>query len=374
MPGLVEKPVRIAYYVPCLEVGGVEKNVHDLALGLPRDLFTPIVFWSCYYGPLGDALQDAGVPVQHIPLNEPRRVGEAAAMLKDWQPRIFHSFSYREDASDVQTARTAGIATILTNRPDLRFWDKAKTVRDWERERNAATHRITACSDAIARVVQCVEGVDEAKIRVIHNGVKMPEEQDATPTIREQLGIGAESPLIGYVANYRLEKGHGTLLRAFKAVWAKYPQAHLLCCGGGDSVLKAELGTLAAELGLIGHVHLLGLQMNVHRIYRGLSLYVHASDTEGFSNSLLEAMSHALPVVATSVGGNLEAVEQGKGGCLVPSGNAEQMADAITSLLGDPRAAAAMGHAAKERVAERFTFKRMLKGYIDLYRSEIVPA
>jgi glycosyltransferase involved in cell wall biosynthesis len=124
-------------------------------------------------------------------------------------------------------------------------------------------------------------------------------------------------------------------------------------------------------LALRGRAHLLDLQMDVHRIYRGIDLYVHASDTEGFSNALLEAMSHGKPVVATGVGGNVEAVQDGESGRLTPVRDSRRMAESILMLLRDPQLAARIGSAARRRIGERFTFDRMLRGYIDLYHEEM---
>jgi len=137
MPGLKRARTRILYYIPGFEVGGTEKNVHDLALGLPRDRFEPFVVWSCLWGPLGDNLLRAGVPVRRLPFNKLPRLGEAAEGIREIQPDIFHSFSYRKEDRDVRAAKEAGVPTILTSRGDLRFWDPAQTAREREGTRRS---------------------------------------------------------------------------------------------------------------------------------------------------------------------------------------------------------------------------------------------
>ena len=107
------------------------------------------------------------------------------------------------------------------------------------------------------------------------------------------------------------------------------------------------------------------------RIYRGLDLYVHPSDTEGFSNALVEAMAHALPVVATRTGGNPEAITDGETGLLVPPGDPASLAEAVLELLGDPGLAHKLAGAARARVLESFQFQHMLDGYIRLYEEEM---
>ncbi len=362
---------RILYYVPGLEVGGTEKNVHDLAMGLPRDRFEPFVVWSCTWGPLGDSLLRAGIPVRHLPLNDAQRLAEAVTGIREIRPDIFHSFSYRKDDRDVRAASAAGVATILTARGDLRFWDPAQAIKNWEPSRNDRTQKITVCSEAVARVVREVEGVSAEKIRVIYNGATIPDLPTASSSIRAELGIAPGSPLLGYVGNYRPEKGHQTLLRAFRLLLDVLPSASLVCCGGGIPGVKPRLDALATELGLDGNVFLLDLQLDVDRIYRGLDLYVHPSDTEGFSNSLLQGMAHGLPVVATRTGGNPEAVTDSQTGLLVPPGDPVRLSAAMLSVLRDATLAASLGRAAREKVRESFQFHHQLNGYTRLYEEEL---
>ncbi|MFO7462081.1 MAG: glycosyltransferase family 4 protein, partial [Desulfatiglandales bacterium] len=88
---------------------------------------------------------------------------------------------------------------------------------------------------------------------------------------------------------------------------------------------------------------------------------------EGFSNVILESMAAGLPVVATRVGGNPEAVVDGVTGWIVEPRDPEAMAQRITDLLRDPRKAGEWGLKGKERVMELFTVERMVNRHLDLY-------
>ena len=362
---------RILYYVPCLEVGGTEKKVHDLVLGLPRERFDPVVFWSCCWGPLGENLRNSGVRVEHTPLNRATGLSEVVQGIREISPDIFHSFSYRRNDMDVRAATEAGVPTIITSRGDIRFWDRSQRLQEWETFRNQRTHRIAVCSEAIAAKVRSVEEVPDSKIRVIYNGVKTLDPQAASSVLREELAIPLGAPLIGYVGNYRPEKGHQTLLRAFRRVLDVQPSARLVCCGGGNPTVKRRLEAIAAELALDGHVFLLDLQMDVDRIYRAIDLYVNPSDTEGFSNALLESMAHGLAIVATRTGGNPEAIRDGESGLLVPPGDFAELASAMLNLLNDPATGKRLGRTAQDLVLQRFQFHHMLNGYTQLYAEEL---
>ena len=98
---------------------------------------------------------------------------------------------------------------------------------------------------------------------------------------------------------------------------------------------------------------------------------MNPSDTEGFSNALLESMAHGLAIVATSAGGNPEAILHGESGLLVPPGDSAELASAMLNLLGDPVFGARLGQAAQDRVRGQFQFHHMLNGYTQLYEEEL---
>jgi glycosyltransferase involved in cell wall biosynthesis len=304
-------------------------------------------------------------------LNQANELSDVVRAIREVCPDVFHSFSYRRHDRDVRAATEAGVATIITSRGDIRFWDRSQTLQEWETFRNQRTHRITVCSEAIAAKVRNVEGVPDTKIRLIYNGVKSSELHMASSALRDELGIPPSAPLIGYVGNYRPEKGHETLLRAFRSLLDVQPSVRLVCCGGGNSSVKLRLQAIAAELALNGRAFLLDLQMDVDRIYGAIDLYVNPSDTEGFSNALLESMAHGLAIVATRAGGNPEAIRDGESGLLVPPGDSAELASAMLTLVSDPVFGRKLGRAARDRVLRRFQFHHMLNGYTQLYEEEL---
>ena len=113
---------------------------------------------------------------------------------------------------------------------------------------------------------------------------------------------------------------------------------------------------------------LLDARRDMDSFYRGLDLYVHPSRSEGLSNAILEAMSHGLPVVATSAGGNGELIEDGVSGILTAP-QSTGLAEAVLRLAGEPEVRSAMGQGARARVSERFSKSRMVNGYESLYES-----
>jgi glycosyltransferase involved in cell wall biosynthesis len=350
-------------YVRGLQEGGSEKQVERLAYGLGRDRFQIAVGYSDPWGPVGDRLRAAGIPVLQVP---PRDQAKAECVVRAIAPDIFHSLGHH-NAVDIAAAAAAGVPVIVGSRVNLRTWDERLEVRQWECVRNRMTHRIVAVSQAVASLCEAVEGVDRQHIVVIHNGVDIPDPKRPCANIRDELGLGPEIQLIGNVANYRPEKDHETLLRAFRLVIDRRPDTHLICCGLAPPETGLRLAGLVRELGIEQKVSLLESRSDVDTVYRGLDLYVHSSRFEGFSNSVLEAMALALAVVATDTGGTPEAVAQGVTGMLAPRGQPEAFADAVVAMLSDPGRRKQFGQAGRERVERYFSVGTMVEEYARVY-------
>lgn len=356
-------PLNLLLYVLGLQEGGAEKRVERLARGLNGSRFQTVVAYSRPWGVVGDRLRRAGIPVVRFAA---RDEAEAESVLRAIAPDIFHSFTHK-DAVDIAAATAVGTPLVMASRVNMRDWDERLQVRPWELARNRMTHRVTAVSGAVASLCMQVEGVARQKIIVIHNGAEIPSLDHDGTAFRKELGIASHAPIIGYLANYRPEKAHESLLRSFRLVVDRRPDAHLICCGIMASGADSRLGALVGELGLESNVALLPSRSGVSPVYRGLDLYVHSSRHEGFSNSILEAMSHALPVVATNVGGTPEAVLHGVTGLLVPRDDVDALSTAILEMLSNPERATKFGEAGRERVERCFTVDRMVEAYARLY-------
>ena len=154
-------------------------------------------------------------------------------------------------------------------------------------------------------------------------------------------------------------------LRCARQVQEAMPDTAFLLAGEGEQM--ESLRGLAAELGIAGNTHFLGRCENLAQLLSISDVCVLSSKAEGFSNSILEYMAAGRPVVATDVGGAREAVEEGKTGFLVPSGNDQLMAQRIISLLRDSSMAQTMGQNGRRVVEEKFSCDAQLKHTEALY-------
>lgn len=200
-------------------------------------------------------------------------------------------------------------------------------------------------------------GVTSGRLRIVHNGVRLPEGEPA-PLPREPslLAMGSLAP----------KKGFDVLLHAFRLIRQRVPEARLTLAGEGPE--GPRLLALASSLGIADAVAFPGVVSGEAKaaLFARARVFVSSSRREPFANANLEAMAAGRPIVATRVGGNLEMVEEEVGGLLVEPEDPEGLAKALLRLLEDRTRAEAMGRAARRR-AEVFSWDGMLHGYETLY-------
>jgi glycosyltransferase involved in cell wall biosynthesis len=179
------------------------------------------------------------------------------------------------------------------------------------------------------------------------------------------LGVPGDALVVGIVARLSPVKDHATLLEAASLLATRWPQLHLVLFGEGECgpALRAQ----AQRLGIAARVHFAGLQSNEQNLHRLFDISVLSSISEGFSNSIVEAMAAARPVVATNVGGTVNAVRPGETGLLVGPRDPGQLASAIERLLRDKDLRERMGAAAQQHAREEYHAAHVLPLLENLY-------
>jgi glycosyltransferase involved in cell wall biosynthesis len=194
-------------------------------------------------------------------------------------------------------------------------------------------------------------------VETIYNGVDARKFSPglAQDDLRKKFHIESEDIVIGAVGRLSPEKGLEYLISAIREVVNVYPRTKVLLVGDGDEKYRLFLQEKMKDLELSSHIILAGFYEDVPQILRCLDIFTLPSLFEGFNRSLLEAMACALPVVATAVGGNVEIIQDGVNGLLVPPSNPGALAFAITELLKDKEKARKMGLEGKLLVGENFS-------------------
>ena len=223
--------------------------------------------------------------------------------------------------------------------------------------RSRRVSRIVTVAESIRQVV-VGGGIPPHKVSVVYAGVDVDRFDPARTDpgrVRAELGIPAEARLVGHVG-MRDWKGWKELLRAFPAVRADHPTAHLLLVACTSQAQKDGVGELARDLGLAGAVTATMARPDMPEVLAACDVVVDPSWAgTGITGTIREAMALARPVVATSVAGNPELVEDGTCGILVPPRDVPMLAAAISRLLRDGELAARFAAAGQARVRENFS-------------------
>jgi glycosyltransferase involved in cell wall biosynthesis len=296
------------------------------------------------------------------------------------QLRRFAAFLRREKIDLVQAhdfyTNVFGMAGAALARVPARVAAKRETggvrspaQRRVERLSYRLAHAVVVNADAVRRQL-LAEGVPARKLVTVYNGLDAgrvrPPEGFRREAALASFGLPDGRPLVTLVANLRLPvKDHPTFLHAARRVRESFPAAAFVLAGEGEltEAVRAE----AERLGLGPHVFFTGRCERVAALLAVSDVCVLSSAAEGFSNSILEYMAAARPVVATDVGGAREAIVEGETGHLVPAGDDGRMADRIVELLRDPERARVMGERGRRRVAEHFSCAAQLARTEALY-------
>jgi glycosyltransferase involved in cell wall biosynthesis len=232
-----------------------------------------------------------------------------------------------------------------------------------------APDAVFAVSEQVRRHCIEVDRINPARVQTIYNGLSLADwNTPARP---------AKAPgeiLVTTVGNIRRVKGHDVFIKAAASIVPLFPKVSFSIAGDVlDPDYFAELQTLVRDLNLSDHFHFVGGITNLREHLSVADIFVLPSRSEGFSNAIVEAMAAALPVVATNVGGNAEAVKDGVSGFVVPSDDPAALSAAITRLLSDPSLAKAMGEAGKDLVAENFTAEAMMNRITAAFKNLLAP-
>lgn len=372
------RPVKILFVIDKLVPAGTQKNLLEIISRLDRSRFLPslVTFqlgpeadWfvsRCKVKPLLFKVDKA------YDLSGLSAFGALLKLMKRERFDLAQLHFLQAEMLAWPAARLAGGVKVFTTRRDEGFWRSERQLalsRFFARRADA----VLVNSLAVEKAVKEKEQVEQGRIRVIYNGVDtgvFKTDDKARARIRSELGLRDLDFLVGTVSNMRYEvKGYRPLIEAAALLARKYPQVKFLFAGEGP--LRPDYEKLAASLGVREKIIFSGVRQDIPELLNAFDLVCQPSLSEGFSNTLLEAMASAKAVVATAVGGNPEAVEDGVTGFLIPPKDAQPIAEKIALLAGDKSLCARMAAAGRRKIEKEFSMEVMVRKYEDFYLSSL---
>ena len=372
--------MRIGVVVPRLLGGGAAQCVVDLAIGMADAGLHPTVVCLERGGYLVNPLTDRGItvigPIKKTG-NDPTAPFRLAAILREHRVDVAHCHNWGGLVDTVLAAKLARMTPVLHTQHGLDYGFSHSPDHLRSRLRTVAkmlackgVSRVSTVSHEVAQMVTREWHVPASRVSVVHNGVRVPAPGEGIETRtrwRDELGLDASDVLIGTVAVFRPVKDLLTLLEAMALIAKEEPRARLVLMGAGPQ--QEELDAAVERLGLKSIVFFPGFRKDAARLLPALDVFVLSSVSEGISLALLEAMAANVPAVATSVGGNVEILNDPGCGILVPPRSPRDLADAILALVNDRSRRYEIGAGGRRRVEEAFSLRRMIGAYESLYAS-----
>jgi glycosyltransferase involved in cell wall biosynthesis len=322
-------------------------------------------------GWLSEQLQASGVPALEIPMH---------GLSSVRAPFTIRSLARRNDIDLIHTHLTratymgyfAGVISQVPVVSTVHVWSRDFAYRYLPRH----NHWFVAVSDYM-RGVLLDRGLPPNRVQTVHNGTEWAAPDFLIPSgslsVRAELGVPADSELIGLFGRVDAFKGHPILVRAVRSIIDRCPRAYFVFVGHAEPGIQQALWEMASVDGAADRLRFTGVRNDVPRLMEAMDIVTLPSLTEACSMAIIEAMAVGKPIVATRAGGNLELVEDGVTGLLVDR-TPEAFSAAISSLMLNPARRAAMGEAGRQRAGNSFSAQAMALNMESLYRRILSPA
>ena len=327
-------PVMLATQL--LDTGGSERQTRQIAVALDRSRFDVHL---AFFRPEDDRereLQAAGVKTVFVPLYSYMSAGALKSALKlrrylkDNRIQLLHAFDNPSSTFAVPVARLSGVPVALASQRSNRRLEAVRLQR-LRRLVDPFAHGFVVNAHALATHLEKDEGIAAERIHFCPNGLDTklftPEGRQRIPQLKEA------SLVVGCIATHRREKHLPFLVDAFAAMRRERPGLQLVLVGSGPHtpqiVARVEANQLGDDCVMIPHTP------DTAGLLRSIDIFILASESEGASNSVMEAMASGCAVVASNVEGTRDLVQDKSTGLLFEFGNQSDLIQKVFALVDD---------------------------------------
>lgn len=367
---------NILFIIESSETGGAESVFYDLVTRVDQSLYTPHVA-LLYNGWLFDKFMHSTVRPHIISPGSGRfdypLLAGLYRLAKTLDIDLIHSHLFTTNVYSSLVGVLLHIPVIATfhGTMDVSVHDRFAWLK-W-RTLNVCAREIVFVSTYLKNYFVAGNLAKASKARVIYNGIdigKFKSDSDTRCATRQDIGVDKDGFVVAAIGDLRPAKDYETAIQAIAVLKDKIPGLVLIVAGTMTD-LHPRLEVLCKKLNVSEHVKFLGFRADVIDILKASDLYLTTSTSEGFSLTLVEAMSSEIPVIATRCGGPEEIVSPGKTGILVEKGNYEEIASSIEHVYSNRDEAHMLAENAASDVRHRFSVTRMVGEYQSLYQDTL---
>ena len=364
------KPL-VVHVIYRLAIGGMENGLVNLINNMPENRYRHAIICITEYTDFSERIR---VPIDIYALHK-KPGNDISSHIRLWRllrklrPDIVHTRNLGA-LEYTLTSKLSGVKVTVHGEHGRDMLDIDGSSRKYNLLRMAFrpfVSKYIAVSHDLERWLEEVVHVNKDNIYQIYNGVDIDKfSQSKALDTRNNV---YESINIGTVGRLQEEKDQATLVCAFSKLLEICPEMknRLRLMIVGDGPLRGKLEGLTRKYGIEDMTCFTGARDDIPSILSSMDIFVLPSLGEGISNTILEAMACGLPVIATAVGGNLELVEDGVTGYLIPPANTREMANALNIYISSPELIKRHGSAGRNKVVSGFSINNMVDHYMYVY-------
>jgi len=357
---------RVAFVIPTLDQSGAERQLTILASALPGHADEVLVIALNRGGTYADQLRAAGIRVVVLGKRfrfDPLTYMRLRSALHRFQPQIIQSFLFAANAY----VRLPGVAPagsrIVVSERCVDLW-KSNWQLYLDRRLVSRTDAMTANSASVASFYESV-GMQRHRIHVIPNAMPLHSPEFSRERAREILGLSPSHRVIGFVGRLAPQKRLQDVIWAFQLLHQVVDQVRLVLIGAGPQ--REELTDLANNFGCRDMIVFAEHRADAFSLMTAFDVFVLASEFEGMSNSLMEAMSLGIPCVVSDIPSNLELVTNEQTGLTFPLGKCPELTKVLVRLLQNPELAKQLGDSGRQVIADHYSVDSMVQKHQTLY-------
>ena len=357
------KKIKILYNLGQLGIGGVETQLLELVKHINKRRFEIIV---CCFSNKTKLLKEFKKYCKVIILKkilplDITRVWRIRRVIKQYAPDIIHNDIFTANLWGTLAGKLEKKPVIISYKSTLKYYPLHKRIIDFLLSKLA--DKIITISHSNVNLLVNKARFNKNKIVIIHEGINTDFFKPKSKAENNKIKI------IAIIGRLTEQKNHKLFLDTAKIVLEKHPEIKFLIVGDGK--LRKELENYTNKLGIEEDVKFLGETKRIKEIYEKTDILASTSSWEGTPIVIIEAMAMNKPVLATSVGGVNEIIDNKINGFLVEPENAEKLAKKLIYLIENPKIARKAGEKAREKIIKNFNIKRKVKEMGELYQEFI---